>query len=301
MNPFDLQGPEFLILYTALFALALGGVSLLRARRGDSLALPNSLDPYEAAYLAGGTARAVEAATAALFHRGVIEVDALEQRLRATGVPEEKLDPFEAAVLRRIPKDEPVEFDRLVRMADIDAAALHNRLVQQGLLRSNEEVTATRWGSALPFLLLMAVGLVKLVIGFQRERPVGFLICLLIATGAAAALYAAHAPKTSPRGEVMLRQLLRRSAALQANIRSAPDRVAARDLSLGVGLFGAGILMSGPLADFGTTARRPAGSATGDGGTGSTCGSGCGSGGGDGGGGGCGGGCGGCGGGCGAG
>ena len=60
MNPFDLAGAQFLTLYVAAIAVGIGAVFVVRLliARGDGAGAADvTLDPYEAACLAGGPAR----------------------------------------------------------------------------------------------------------------------------------------------------------------------------------------------------------------------------------------------------
>lgn len=81
MNPFDLSGPVFLLVYLGSAVVAL--VATLSVRRWYACApggAPDesdlaSLDPYEIAYLRDGARGAVLAAVAALIQRGRVKLD----------------------------------------------------------------------------------------------------------------------------------------------------------------------------------------------------------------------------------
>ena len=79
INPLDLRGPEFLLLYLLLLVAAGCAAVILRW----ALRLPADepvgedvrLGPYEVAYLAGGEQLAADAAIASLVQRRVLAVD----------------------------------------------------------------------------------------------------------------------------------------------------------------------------------------------------------------------------------
>src|SRR5687768_16836096 len=78
MNPLDLPGPEFLLLFMVLILSALGGGFWIRHRfrlpADDPPPEALRLDPYEIAYLAGPE-QPVQAAIARLVNDGYLTVD----------------------------------------------------------------------------------------------------------------------------------------------------------------------------------------------------------------------------------
>src|SRR5688572_3849938 len=110
MNPFDMRGPEFLVVYIgALFALGILSYMLRSiwlaqpsARADDSLL--SSLHPYEVAYLEGGAGNAIAAAVAALIHRGRLELTGDKLTLTDAG-PEREL--VAEGVYRGVTKERP--------------------------------------------------------------------------------------------------------------------------------------------------------------------------------------------------
>ncbi|HET6880009.1 MAG TPA: TIGR04222 domain-containing membrane protein, partial [Pirellulales bacterium] len=76
LNPFDFNGPTFILLYLMLLVVAVIAALLLRRslRGGEQEASNDSLGPYETAYLAGGKRLAIRAALAALVNRGALVV-----------------------------------------------------------------------------------------------------------------------------------------------------------------------------------------------------------------------------------
>ena len=182
-----------------------------------------------------------------------------------------------------------------VRTAAQDALdSIEASLTERGLLMpapSNAHLPALAVG-----LLVPLAGLVKILIGLSRNKPVGFLVVLVIVATATAVWAFGRRPRLSRQGRALLSRVCAEKSGLQIWNPTVPT-----DLPLAVGLFGLGVLASTELAVVTRDLQRvPTGANSNT----STCGglacssgggdAGGGSGGGDGGGGG---GCGGCGGG----
>src|SRR5215469_18197001 len=102
MNVFDLRGPEFLLFYSFLvvfcFIAALILRWWLRAPGGDMSHLVRDLDPFEAAYLAGGPRMVVDIALAALVHGEVLNLKRSSQTFSISNPPAGNLNKIERAV-----------------------------------------------------------------------------------------------------------------------------------------------------------------------------------------------------------
>lgn len=145
---------------------------------------------------------------------------------------------------------------------------------------------------AAPLAVALApilVGLVKIMLGVSRDKPVVFLVAFCLVNLVLALILFAKAPSRTRFGSAHLQAL--RNESREWNHQSAATQIMpAENLMMGVALYGLGSLADSTFSDFKRSVEPRAGS--------SSCGGGCGSsdGGGDGDGGG-GGGCGGCGGG----
>jgi uncharacterized protein (TIGR04222 family) len=291
MNPFDLKGPDFLTLYVIVLAVALLSAYLLRQAFRKPADMPPSeamqLQPYEVAYLAGGTPQAVNAALANLVHRGLLLANAAERTLSAPKEPSAKLLPFERSVYDSVQEHKNLSVRELHSSMKTAGEALGDRPRALGLLVAEDRAVL---GRVVPTLLIFAVagfGLIKVLVGMARHKPVGILVLLCIGTAAVALAGFARRLHRTWRGDVALERWKIKNSALEYAVPRNAHNLTASDLALAVGLFGAGVLSSGPLSDLKTALAPPAGSSAC--GTGGSCGSGCG--------GGCGGGgCGGCGG-----
>lgn len=306
-SPFDFSGPTFLAFYVFLFGLAIAASLLFRRQLLDPMRNPSpgafgedqdGLDPYEAAALSTNTRLAINAAIAALEREGAISVverkdkglffTSTSYRLVPNGPVPAAPRPLEAAVYEEVARRE-----RGITLSDVHerlhtpAAALVASLQDRGLLLG-PGTAGRRFLAVLPLVALAAFGLMKVVVGVSRGKPVGILVILI----AIAAIVAAILIGT-------MRRTRRGSAALKAARERTPERkslsrrevAGGQELAWIVALYGIGVLNGG---EFGAVHSALAADASRGGGAGaasSGCGGGCGGGGG-----GCGGGCGGCGG-----
>ncbi len=301
MNPFDLPGPEFLVLYVGVFIVAAGFAAALRwVLRGPGDEPPAEaldLSPYEVTYLAGGARLAIDAAMVRLIHRGALQIDASSRRLaQRVEQPPEGLHPLERAVFAAAGPAPGTLVPHVRRAVDGTAAKLRDRLDELGVLLPGGMARGISMVSAGVIAAVALFGLIKLCVGLARERPVSILAVFLVFTAVIAFGLLIKRPFRTRRGDALLGQMRREHAALQTTADRRADALADTDLLLAMGLFGMGVLAGSSLAPVRTALLLPP-IVHGTGG-GHTCGGADGGGGGGcgGGGGGCGGGGGGCGG-----
>ena len=307
MDALNLRGPEFLVWYLQVFALAGVAFFILRwlLRRAPDPALRPDLDTFEIAWLKDGPRGVARAALTALHRRGLIKVDGGWISSRATTGAGVGLSAIEEAVLRaleyrrKLPAD--IEHDLAAKAGEIEA-----RLARKRLALSPGGKALVRWIPLLGMVACFSVGVAKVGIGVSRGRPVGLLVFLLVASAVLLVLAARWRARRTSAGDRRLEALTYRHAALRTTL-NTPDGVGIEpaDAGLAVALWGTAALSTVALAPLMYTFEpRKALAASRDdtsgssssswGGGASSCGGG--GGGGDGGGGG-GGGCGGCGGG----
>lgn len=298
LNPFDFDGPHFLLLYTIFFTAALFAAIYLRRSllASDSRGDPPRLGPYEVAYLAGGKQAAVHAALAALVQAKVLEVRKAAGKtlgmscskgyeVAAAQPLADDAAPLERALCNAAGDGAPIL--KLQRSVDGEALKLAAPLVLHGLAPSEELISKARWWPAMTLMAVAAFGIVKIFVGLSRHRPVLFLVLAVIGTMVAAA-FQLRRPVRTAAGNRLLNVLRNKHSSLRYE---SPGRFSSGEMALAAALFGSAVLIGGPLGDL----RRALAATQSQGGSGSSgCGSGCGGGGC--GGGGCGGGgCGGCG------
>jgi len=115
------------------------------------------------------------------------------------------------------------------------------------LLLTAGEAAVLRLTSAGVVLLAGLFGLTKVFLGVARDRPVGFLIALLILTLIVAVAFLGKRPFRSRRGDALLGRLRQDNAALEYAAGRSVHRLADSDLVLALGLFGLSALAAGPL------------------------------------------------------
>jgi uncharacterized protein (TIGR04222 family) len=287
LNPFNWYGGEFLTLFWSLCGAAVlldYGVRYFLSGPRDEDFPAQSFDPYTLARLADPKSLPTDVALCSLQHQGFIQTDAHGSisRMPGTAAPSH---PFERQVWDQISPH--VRLEGVRRVMKENFAPIDRQLESAGLLIPKDRKGKVQSFSLLLMLALLSFGGIKMIVGLQRDRPIGFLLlsCLLVLL---VGLYAAwnNVPHRTGRGDLYLYKM-----------RSSTARVGRHDpaftptaLVLTAALWGYSELESYGFADF---RRQPPGSNSGDSGGGGSDG---GSSSGDGGGSGCGG-CGGCGGG----
>lgn len=283
---FDWTGPVFLFFYLTALVLVIPWCIRRRNQerasfQHDDYRIPH--DPYMAAYLTGGARRAALVALIALTEKKLI------QRIKrwngvhvaTTPLPAPlSLPALESALVKRIQTGgrKGVLISEINRQINDEYAMLEAQLANRGLRPTQSERIRAAWSAVSPLVILCVVGVIKLMIGIFRDKPIGFLILLLIVTGVAAVWIANSLGYLTAHGKSALEELRNQYT---------PGR--GDNTAMSVALFGSAALVGFP--ELSTLAREfevtiGAGSSSSDG---SGCSSGCSSG--------CGGGCGGCGGG----
>jgi uncharacterized protein (TIGR04222 family) len=287
MNPFDLRGPDFLVLYAELFVVVFLAAGILRwALRGPAGTPPmgiRSLNAYETALLSGGDRAAVKTALAGLVHRGLVKADTVKRLLVPSGQPEGKLPVQEQELFEQISATNGVGVDAATSQTETNSMTImRERLETLGLLLTAAQAAWVRWVPLFLALSVPAFGVIKIFIGISRGRPVGILVvfCFVSVIGALALF--GRRPLRTRSGDKALSSIWHDNSALRSAARE-PDRLASSDVCLAVAIFGLGTVAVGGLADLDSALRPVVAHKSGWLGS---CGGGCGGGG-------CGGGCGG--------
>jgi uncharacterized protein (TIGR04222 family) len=278
LGPFDLTGGPFLGLYIVLLAATvIAGLVIPRRLRPQGRA-GRVTDIDQLAYLSGGVRRFGDALIARLLATRALTL--LSRARFRIGARELAATPAEHAVLA-LPS--PSRWREIEAVMKGYAEPLQRQMTQAGLLMSDRERANIRFWALLPYLMLLAFGVTKWIIGDMRDRPVGFLSALLVVTALFAIVRWFSIDRRTQAGLDAQAVAVERSDRL----RTAP---ATDEIGLAVALFGTAVLVGSGWGDFHSLRRA-------GGGDGGSAGGSCGSDGGGGGGGCGGGGCGGCGGG----
>lgn len=274
LGPFDLTGGPFLVLNLAMLALAWAASGRL-ADAFRPQGRPGRIDSQDdLAALSGGPVRLAEAAVARLLaarklvQHGRSEFMAVDVKGGTT--------PTERAILHIA---QPAGWRAIEEAASWEYSAIERRLENSGLMVDAAQHLRFRMIHSAPLVLALLFGSIKLIVGIERGKPVGFLVALLIVTAILAAYRFVRTSALTNEGRLLLERERERSD----RIRRAPE---SDEMGHSVALYGTAVLVGSVYADFHTMRSRQ-GDSGGDGGGSSS------SSGGDGG---CGGGCGGCGG-----
>lgn len=215
MSVFDLNGPTFLGVYVLLLFVAVLWSVKRRQSVLDKFSLPGAAetlltDPYEIAYLAGGAPRCAQVVVVKLIQCGAVKWERTrilkESRLVAVGQAEPGFNEIERMVFISLLSygKKGMALNDVSRLVSTKLSGIESRLAKLGLRPTASEASGRGCFIILPMFALMVFGIVKLVIGVSRDKPVLFLIILIILTFIAAAIIAAHKKKLTPAGEDLL-------------------------------------------------------------------------------------------------
>lgn len=273
-NPFDWYGGAFLALYAFLLVGAIL-CSLLIAAWLRPEGQPGAVgDDDELALLAGGRNRLGEAVLARLLARRAITIghEGVYTHVSPTGASSAERD------LLSLPS--PFRWKAASEMIAGAATQLEQRLIDRGLLMELEEQRRLRAYAVLPLVLLTGFGLIKVMVGLSRERPVGYLLAFLAVTVIVAIILIVSIDRRTRYGIHLVSETRQRSERLGR----APTEAEA---GTAVALFGTAVLVGSPMAELhgirrqsdGSTSRGSDSSGGGCGGGGGGGSSGCGGGG----------------------
>ena len=267
LNPFNWYGTEFLRLFWALGVGLLPWAWWLR-HRGRGPEEPYSGEPpspYALARLAHSGRYLVDSALAALAHAGKIELLDEQKVKRVGAIPPD--DPYERAV-----------WNLIIFFGWSDLAALRQDAIgpNVGALRTLDEELESK-GLLLPKaerrrlhrLPLLAVlglgifGLVKVLVGLSRHRPVGYLVLSLLGLGFAAIASLWHSAWATGRGVRLLRAL-----APKVQQRRLAGPLTSQTVALTVAFFGVSELRTLGLTELTQRLSPPTSSGAGSGGDG---------------------------------
>jgi uncharacterized protein (TIGR04222 family) len=262
------------------------------------------LSPYEAACLAAGPKRAIDAAVAAMVQADMLRIE--EQETSVLGVFKSKAPaivqgappPSNAEALERAIYDAAAKPARnvLVLHAAANSVAddIQSQLAKRGLVHGGGEISLAQIAAGLIMASPLLLGVAKVIVGVDRGRPVMFLVVACVATLIAALAFVFFRRVRTAQGDALLEEYQGKYGEIRQRAAAEASALSAGDMGMIVGLFGASMLAAGPLdALFRVTSHTSGGGGCGT--SGGCSAGGCGGGGGGCGGGG-GGGCGGCGG-----
>src|SRR5271166_3776439 len=238
MNPFDLSGPPFLLIYIGLAAIVLIAAKLAidAAEEGAPPSLPLG-DPYHIAWLRGGTPEAARIAVLALTDRGLLAVSG-ENLMNLASAQSFIQHPVERAILARCAQSGTAATAFLNDPGVERACAPYQAQSEQLHLIPDAAMRARRYrwfGFAAVFLLGVAV--LKIEIAFGRGRyNVAFLIILALIS--LLVVWRLARRRRTSLGNRVLKDLRRLFAALRQRAATIRPRSMTSDTVLLAAVFG---------------------------------------------------------------
>lgn len=182
-NTWGISGPQFLLLFVvALIAPAVGWSVWSRSSR-HVRSNANMVGTYELAYLAAGVDRVTDAAVAALLQRDQLRLDATSRRLTAIGTPPSTLMDFTLWTAARSAGGESLHGLHTRMRATSAMTSLADSLAATGLVVDRQRLRTASRAVTSAYVVIFAIGLLRLIVGATRHRPVGFLVAVLIVGG----------------------------------------------------------------------------------------------------------------------
>lgn len=257
--PFDLDGPSFLLLYAALWLVALAAYGLYLTARPEPVptAPLRFLDPIRAAWLAGGARSAFAAALTGLLGRGLIEPRGAgfapapgTLQKQHVGRP---LSAAESELLRLLPGG----LESAWRGFAAAPLNLERELAEAGLWRPARGLREVAGPFAVAFAGLALLAVARGAQGLATGHPIGYLLLeLLVGGGLALGLtQSAARPRPTAAGRRALAELRQRSRPTRRALRRLGAPEPGPDPALAVALFGTGVLIGGPLEAVHRAAR----------------------------------------------
>lgn len=295
MNPFDWYGPEFLLFYIFFSVLVIGGMVWLRNRNEEGPVPRLELaDPYLIAYLRGGANEVSRVAIVSLVDRKLLQADGSQLATRKKVSADSVRHPIEKALIENFSSAGEASSIFTSYSCEKACEPYRESLENAGLLPNRAIRTSRQLLLIITIALLVGVALIKISIGVSRERPVTFLVILMVI--AVVVTFIIWSPRLTARGKAALEDIQSLYSGLKNRALSLRAGGATAEAVMLAAVFGIAALEADAFAF--TKTLFPKAVASSGGSCGSSCGSSCSSSSSCGsscGGGGCGGGCGGCG------
>ena len=184
LNPFDLAGPEFLGFYVGLGVIVFGLllVALRLHRRGTgSLRLPR--DPYEAAYLRGGSRGVAEVAALALVAKSLVRIADGTARLERTSAAQDgELRDVESVALLEIESGAGISRLTASPRFRTEVDTIVAGLQRSGHLMSPSALRGWRTAVGVAAFVLLGTATTKLFLALARGHTNVLLLIALAAT-----------------------------------------------------------------------------------------------------------------------
>lgn len=247
---FDLPGPQFIALYIVLMVAGIVWASktqkLATAAGKSDIPEPDDVSYDELAFLADGPAGLAQAVLAKLVQAGALTI--VDDKVTAKSGAALDISSFERKVVSAVAARPHSRADFLKLVAS-STAALEDRAIRAGWMQ--EPTSRQKFTPSFPLFLIVLIGIVKIIVGISRDKPVTILVILTIITFFVACAWTS-APKVTRRGRDMIARWREKNTGLRETIKADPSVLNATDVGLGIALFG---LAAVPIA-AGTDVRK---------------------------------------------
>ena len=237
MGPLDWSGPAFLGLYvvTLVAASLITWIAthLLARTAGATIAAtrPRSLTPARVGFLQKGPARAVQAALVALRLDDRVKLTPTGS-VTAIAPADAANDVVERAILLAT-EGQSVPTSSLIRKCAPAMPRVEEYLMNEGLLLLPGQRWTMRLVSGLVFGAVGLMGVVKVMVGLSRGKPVLFLVALLAITLVIEFLFVRFTPRRTIAGDDALRDCRLEQRRMQRSVTAVSTPTAANASSYG--------------------------------------------------------------------
>jgi len=265
LNPLDWSGPQFLMGYAVFLVVAFVAARvcqhLLRTPAEPPGPSELKLHPYEVAALQD-LDTVTQTAVATLVRNGQLSI--ADGNLRVASELPSNAHRLEKAVYRKVEHDKSSTPTELHAAVKTEMDALERALHLRGFLLTGEQSQRLKSTSLLIFTAALGLGVLKVLIGIGRDRPVAFLVFLLIlATGLGYSILVDSAnPRRSRRGDAALKLLREENQPLLVTVASEGPSLNSGHLAMAVALFGTSALAGSSHRELRTMLAPSSGGAT---------------------------------------
>lgn len=255
-TPLDWSGPSFLGFFALIGLVAtVAAMFWRRALRGNSAhAASAGLSALDAACLIDGPHRCLDTAIADLLRQNAVRFDPDQRQFVVERDVGTLAEPVAAVrdLMRRDGRADQVLSLGLGLFGDVE-----KRLQQKGLLLDRAAAKRAAWMPALLPGVVLAIGVAKIMIGVQRDRPVVLLVLLCLLMLGVLLLLALRPPRRSLAGDGSVSELRR----VHARAARAPRET---ELPLAVALLGTAAMAGTAWAGYHQLRAPPSSSASSD-------------------------------------
>jgi uncharacterized protein (TIGR04222 family) len=284
-----IPGPDFLLYFLAAMAITFIVVRSLAYNDGSLDHMPpqfTRLDPYSIAALRGGAPEAVKVALYDLERQGLVKLEGkgAEMTMQPTGSAQDAHPPIARHTLDQISQTSAPRdlFANSVFMGSVEGllAPQYEEMRRRHLARDDDQGYQAWRAYLAGVALLGTAGVAKAYLGVIHNKPIGFLVVLLLAAPIILLFAARPTGRPTALGKRHLADLQTHFGWVKAAMKKGKS-IEAPNAAFALAVFGAGVLGEGALYDLFNKAAMPQSSSSGgcSGGGGSCGGGGCGGGG----------------------